>query len=530
MANKGDGRIDDGLMQQLKRQRIDPNVTFIGRRETAGKLGDGTPDVIVWIARHSVLPDKPQVRSVTLIDDQAPGDLMVHTFVEAALPASEKNLAPIVPGQVEVSDPEVARLLQSALRPLDLQVAVTREDAAIDDFMEQLRQDLEQKLTPMPMWDTPIELKRELASASANVFRRDPWSVLGDVPLVAVEVRRYGVETLWISLVGNRDGQHGIFVFFSYDDFARYQRAVFATAKLEDADNDPDNLDLPDADIALVREFQASPDAMMGDAITIFYMDAAAVGPALLREMQDRKIPFAGRDAIPHFMRIAPNSPMRRPNDEEIRALRLGLDAFNYFFTRHHQEIVQELWHFAPISSVVQPKDGKERVPVRVTISSMAPTFDPAMTDRVLRLRVYIEDDPTIWREIEILAQQRLIDLDTAIRDAFSLPQDEEGLFLPKDIYDGDDTWETMLIEDFQTSDAAPIGLMLQQPRDFCHYFFGTDDHVDFFVRLRGFGEKDEAANYPQLVASHGDAPDLAFDMDDDEDEDEIGLDLEDDD
>lgn len=526
MAHKGEGRINDIAMQQLKRQRVDPNVTFIGRRTPAGRLGeeatsDPEPHLIVWIARHSVLPDKPQIRSVTLIDGDAPRDALLETFVDAVLPDPEKSLAPILPGRIEVPDQASLKLLRSALAPLAVEVAQASETHDLDQLVDRLRADLKTQLAPLPMWDVPIELKRDLASSAANVFRLAPWTVLGDVPLIAVELKRFGLQTLWLSLVGGEERQRGIFAFFTLDDFQRYSRATFAMAHLNEADGDPDNLDLPDEDIELVREVMESQESVMGDALALFYMDADAVGPALIKEMQEHHLPFANREAIPHFMRVGRDGVMRRPNEDEIRALRLALDAFRAFFTRYYQDIVNETWHFAPITGVVQPKEGGARIPVNVSISTLGPTFDPALRDQVLRLRVFLEDDLTVWREIEILAQQPLIDLDTAIREAFGWPEERESLFYPKDANDGDDTWRTLLEIDFATSDAAPVGLLLSHLRDFCHYSFDPDgETLDMLVRVRAISAKDPKATYPQFIVGRGELPDLQFDDEDLDDND----------
>ncbi len=537
---KGDGRISDSVMQQLKRQRVDPNVTFIGRRTDAGVIG-GTgqvasqsanlaSDMIVWIARHSVLPDKPQIRSVTLVDGDSARDAMLDTFIDAVLPDTEKNLAPILPGRVEVTDQTSLQILRTALTPLAVEVVLAKSTADLDLIIDRLQSDLRNQITPLPMWDVPIELKRELATAAANCYRRNPWATLGDVPAVEVAIHRFGIDAIWISLVGEEDRQRGIIAYLSEADFRRYHRAAFGIAELESAGGDPNNLDLSDEDIELVREVQLIHESAMGDAITIFYLDADAVGPALIREMQEHRIPFASREAIPHFMRVSRDGMVRRPNDDEIRALRLALDAFNYFYTRYHQDILNEAWHFGPITGIVQPKIDAARVPVKVSITSLGPTFDPALQDKVLRLRVFLEDDLTTWREIEILAQQNLMDLDTAIREAFAWPDDRESIFLPKDIYDGDETWETMMAEDFLTSDVAPIGLMLHRVRDFCHYLFDTTgESLDLIVRVRAVEERDEDVAYPQLVAAHGEPPEMQLldedlldeESDDDDDDDE---------
>src|SRR5271165_2089797 len=120
--------LNDIALQQMKRLHSDPNVTFVGLR-TDASVTIGEEDekegaqLIVWIARHSVLPGQPQPRALSLVDAVAPLETIVDTFVDAVLPEENKNLAPILPGRVEVADDATAKLLRTALAPLKIEVA-----------------------------------------------------------------------------------------------------------------------------------------------------------------------------------------------------------------------------------------------------------------------------------------------------------------------------------------------------------------------------------------------------------------------
>src|SRR6185437_3213398 len=119
------------------------------------------------------------------------------------------------------------------------------------------------------------------------------------------------------------------------------------------------------------------------------------------------------------------------------------------------------------------------------------------------------------------------------IQASFGWPA-RTGMFLPKDLYDGEETYETNLVEDIITSDSAPIGLLVSRPRDFAHFIFDVRDRgLSHRIRLISIGKKEANVEYPRVVRTHGDTPpiyspdeyeeeeddDDDFEIDDDEDE-----------
>jgi hypothetical protein len=226
------------------------------------------------------------------------------------------------------------------------------------------------------------------------------------------------------------------------------------------------------------------------------------------REVQALRLPRASNQAIPIFTRVSATEEPRRPNENEARALRLVLDAFNAFYVRHRERINDEAWHLAPITATIQQKMGEDRVAVRVSIASPAAELPMALRGAVLLVRVIIEAEPTVWREIEIGASQPLWEMDHIIREAFGWPP-RSGSFLPRDRSDGEETYMSLLIEETLSSEQAPIGLLLQNPRDFAHYFFDyRDKAISHRLRLlKVLAKKEPGAEYPRVVRSHGDTP-----------------------
>ena len=538
MPDQGPSRLNDIALHQLKRLEPDPNITFIGglvATEVPMQDGERTfaPQIGLWIARHSVLPDQPQVRAVSLIDPSAGEDALLNALVEAIIPTTNPNLIAMMPGRIQVADAATVQHLRTALDGVNVEFTVAQDMTIIETLATNLASDLRRHLTPIPAWEAPPEVIRELAVTAANLYRRDPWQAMGDTPPIAITINRFGIETIYLSLTFGDEHAEGVIAYLSEADYHLAGKIGFLMEQLEEAGGEVINLDLSPTDIALVEPAIRYPEHSLGEAISLFFEPANELNEETMREVRQLKLSTASRNAIPIFTRVSHDADPRRPNENEARALRLALEAFNLFFVRHRERIEDEAWHFGSITSTVQVKAGSEKIPVKVTIASLAPTLDPALRNAVLKLRVILEDDVTIWREIEIEASQPLVELDDIIEESFGWPT-REGSFLPFDPYDGEETYESRLIEDIITSESAPIGLLVHAPRDFAHFVFDVRGKgLSHRIRLLSIGAKDAAVEYPRVVRSHGDTPPIyspeeyEIDMDDD---DELDLDEDDDD
>ena len=137
MPDQGPSRLNDIALHQLRRQTPDPNVTFMGGlMATDVPMQDGErtfhPQIGVWIARHSVLPDQPQVRAVSLVDPTTTEDALLEALVEAILPSTNANLAPLMPSRIEVADEATAQMLRKALSGVSVTIAVAVDMTLIE--------------------------------------------------------------------------------------------------------------------------------------------------------------------------------------------------------------------------------------------------------------------------------------------------------------------------------------------------------------------------------------------------------------
>src|SRR5262249_4666683 len=175
-----------------------------------------------------------------------------------------------------------------------------------------------------------------------NLYRRDPWQSMGDSPPVAVTIDRYGIETLYLAMTYGNEETEGVIAYFNLDDYYRAGKVDFLMEKLEDAGGEMVNLDLPQEDLDLLESVIRYPEHGLGDAITVFYEALDDLSDEARQEVQTMRLPMASNQAIPVFTRVSKTDDPRRPNEDEARALRLALEAFNQFYVRQHERIDDE--------------------------------------------------------------------------------------------------------------------------------------------------------------------------------------------
>jgi hypothetical protein len=501
-------QMSEVTLQQIRRMQPDPDITFVGSHAQVpvtvrerGKMSQRR--LVVWIALHSVVPGEVRLRSALLVEPREVQAGLVSALAEAIVPTISDSLAPMMPSRIMVTDASSADLLRHELPGVPVEIGVADDPTLIDT----LAAELASHITPPPPWEVPVPDIRTLAASAVGLYHHEPWMILDDAILVEVQVKRYGIDTLYLSVAYGMSETEGIIAFRSLEDARWADHISFLFDQLAEAGGEIVNVDQAPEDIAVLEDVIVHPERALGEAITLFYEPIEDLDDEVQREIRAMKLPLVGRHVAPIFTRVSRTAAPARPSPDEARALRLAFDAFSVFLGRRRAQIENEGWHFGPVTTTATVKEGDERLDVPVRIVSPAPTFEPSLRNRVLRVRVMLENDITIWREIEILAQQPLFELEHAIQQAFRWPA-RAGSFLPPDPRDGDDTAESLLIEHVVASDQAPVGIMLRRPRDFCHYMLDpAEAGIGHRVRLISIGRRSSAVEYPLVVRAHGDPP-----------------------
>lgn len=133
---------------------------------------------------------------------------------------------------------------------------------------------------------------------------------------------------------------------------------------------------------------------------------------------------------------------------------------------------------------------------------------------KVFKLRVLLDSEDTIFRDIEIKASQTFEDLHSAILDAFEFDGTEMASF-----YQSNDDWDKgkeIPLEDLSDDESGNSKIMsntkiseiVSDMNQKLIYVYDFLKMWCFYVEVLGISEEDKKEKYPFVSMSYGDAPD----------------------
>ncbi len=141
--------------------------------------------------------------------------------------------------------------------------------------------------------------------------------------------------------------------------------------------------------------------------------------------------------------------------------------------------------------------------------------------------RVVLQDDPSVYREIEIESHKSLSDLAKAIVEAFDFEFDHAFGFYPQETRRGgkrsqpkyelfadmDEDTDALSVRKTPVADAFPqVGHTME-------FLFDYGDNWQFTVEVIGFGQKAAKTHYPQVLKKVGTPPEQYGTWEDEDEE-----------
>jgi hypothetical protein len=129
----------------------------------------------------------------------------------------------------------------------------------------------------------------------------------------------------------------------------------------------------------------------------------------------------------------------------------------------------------------------------------------------ILKIRIVLDHEEQVFRDIEIENEGSMEDLHEAILASFNIPNDQMASF-----YESDEHWEKgpeIALMDMGTSE-EPVKLMAEssiadtlQERSRLLYVYDFLNLRIFYVEVIAMGTHDSSKEYPQLIMALGDLP-----------------------
>lgn len=485
-------------------------------------------------------------------------------------PAPPPTIRPGLPARVIVADPTLAEAARARLASRGVPVECVDSLPAFDEAYESLAQALgadDSAGPPEPFsWAIDPAPLPALYKAAGDYARRKAWEYLPDYPPIVVALGEHGpapgVDTLYACVMGGGGMVEGLACYYSLDALAK---ALEAGATLPETD------ELLDAAIAELRQAGApvdeAPPEALRDLIASFLPDLMGDGadaeeaglravqdslvlllssrdesdPTYLEWLAERKLKVDARRGVPSFIRTFPGGDTRAPNEQEVVALTLAIEAVNQFAAAHKKTLSGP---FLPLHDLTQTArvalgPGQNSVTVEARFTPLDPVWatltgemaeeplEPASPDApttLYRFLVTLEWEEPVWRRIELRADQTLADLHYAIQDAFEWDDDHlYAFFLSGKAWD-DSTEYGMPEASERSAGAHRLEQVLPRRGKKFLYIFDFGDEWRHRITLEEIvrGGVEAGGDYPRIVERHGEAPPQYPDWDEeDEDEDE---------
>lgn len=456
-----------------------------------------------------------------------------------------------MPERVLVDNPALATALREAVGPLGVEVEERTALPAFEDAFGSLAESLgatPDGSLPKPFsWDVDTSSLPRLFKAAAAYRRLAPWDYMPDNPPLAVSLGDQGpepgVETLYVSILGAAGEVLGAAFYFDLEGLRTHMQegsAMMADDPRVDemleelrrtgapVDSVPPEMlrtmvggllrqvDRTGGDIDAVAAMEPEEaQAAMVDAMVFSFDPADEMDPTYLQWLGEHGIRIGKRGQVPSFFRSRAGQDTRDLTDREVRALTLGIEAVNAFFTRHGEMLSQGLLPAEPLTVEATVGSGDEKRTVPVTFP--APGFDweednlePATAEQaatLYRFQVKLDWRKSTWRRIEMRGDQTLHDLHGAIQDAFDWDNDHlYAFFLSGKAWDTRTEYSSPYGEAERAADQYRLAWLPLRPKQQFLYIFDFGDELRHQITVEEIvpGGVRGGEAYPRITGRKG--------------------------
>ena len=166
-------------------------------------------DCIVWADSLQGV-----VRGLSVVPKDTGNEAIVRTLLQA-IEAPQGGVEPARPRKVVVCDREIQFFLRGALQDLDIPVEHVPTLPMIDDVFEKLQTP---EVSPVSL---PEAFEKTLLEKAALLWQDAPWDFLSEQEILAIELNRWEIETLYLSILGIAGMEYGLLF---YRDLASLQQ------------------------------------------------------------------------------------------------------------------------------------------------------------------------------------------------------------------------------------------------------------------------------------------------------------------
>lgn len=216
-------------LRRLKRIPQIPSVWEGDRRPLGGiareldpDAPDGNGDCIIWVDGSEGI-----VRAMDVVSPEMGHEAVVRTLLRA-MENPHNPARPARPQKIVVRDREIHFFLRGTLQNLDIDIDYVPELPLIEELFrgfEQMGSSRPPKLPP--------KYAQRLQQAAYEIWHTAPWDFLADHQIISIQLDRWDIGTLYVSVMGMLGREYGVLFYRSLDSLKRFRSTVLNERSVE---------------------------------------------------------------------------------------------------------------------------------------------------------------------------------------------------------------------------------------------------------------------------------------------------------
>lgn len=179
-------------------------------------------ECIIWVDGSEGM-----VRSMDMVAPEIGPEAVVRTLLRA-IEHPHGPAKPALPQKIVVRDREIQFYLRGVLQDLDIAIDYVPNLPLIDQLFRELQSEI---VTRPPQ--LPPQYAQGLLSKARNVWQASPWNLLAEYQVLSIELNRWDVSTLYVSVMGMLGEEYGILLYRSLDSLKQFRATVLAHDSIE---------------------------------------------------------------------------------------------------------------------------------------------------------------------------------------------------------------------------------------------------------------------------------------------------------
>ncbi len=291
---------------------------------------------VFWIDETTAVPRA--IHPCVVIDEHQKPDLLLDGLIEALLHPLQG--APGRPRQLIVCRREYQLYLRGVLQTLDIPVEYRPQLGLLDEILVFLGGQVPPLFAlDAPPNDLPLEelLSNQEAAGltdlyqqAVSLWRRAPWDYLTDYPPLALTLNAWGIETLYVCILGAGGMTYGV---------AFYQRRA-------------------DVDYLVSQNREDEDDPFICDAFYVHFLSEDETPESLLDDFDTYGWAKPNKNTYTDIGRLVKDQGLRVLGKTEVLIVQTALNALNQFFSKQGRRLREEGDQtICAVCSVSHPQD-----------------------------------------------------------------------------------------------------------------------------------------------------------------------------